>query len=112
MEMELGEKITTSVMAHVKSKSFVDEQVDQFSAFAISWSGDEAIHVTFGRHSVNLKNTRFVNVDGEPGSEPGEVEAIRLDVAAVAMPVEVARDLVATLSRMISHADERRSKGE
>lgn len=108
----MGDKFTTSVIPHIRARSFVDEQVDQFDAFAMSWNGDDAIHLTFGRHSISVKNTRFVSEDGVSAAESGDIEAIRLDVAAVAMPLNVARELAATLSRMIAHADDRRSRGE
>lgn len=108
----MSEKITTSVMPHIRAGSFVDEQVDQFDAFAISWNGEDAIHLTFGRNSINLKNTRFVTDNGVSGVEAGDIEPFRLDVAAVAMPLAVAKDLAHTLTRMISHAEERRKKGE
>jgi len=112
MEKEVSEKVTTSSLQHVRSTSFVDEQVDQFSAFAMSWNGEEAIHVTFGRNSINLKSTNFVIENGVPNTEPGQVEAFRLDVASIAMPLNVAKDLLDTLGRMISHAEERRRKSE
>lgn len=103
----MGEKITTSVVSHVKAGSFVDEQIDSFDAFSFSWNGDEAIHLTFGRYSINVKNTRFFTENGESNTETGDIEAFRLDVAAVAMPLNVAKDLAATLSRMIAHAEQR-----
>ncbi|QAY93678.1 hypothetical protein [Pseudomonas sp. ACM7] len=108
----MSEKVTTSVLPHIKAGSFVDEQVDQFDAFAMSWNGDEAIHLTFGRNSINLKSTKFVVENGVSGIEAGEIEPFRLDVAAVAMPIGVAKELAETLSRMIAHAEERRNKGE
>lgn len=108
----MSDKVTTSSLKHVRATSFVDEQVDQFSAFAMSWNGEEAIHITFGRNSINLKSTNFVYENGVPGTEPGEVEAFRLDVASIAMPLNVAKDLLDTLGRMIAHAEDRRKNDE
>lgn len=112
METQVSDKVTTSVLPHIKAGSFVDEQVDQFSAFAMSWNGEEAIHLTFGRNSINLKSTNFIVENGVPGIEAGEIEPFRLDVAAVAVPIGVAKELAETLARMIAHAEERRKKSE
>ena len=105
-------KTITTVIPHIKAGSYVDEQVDKFDAFAISWNDDEAIHLTFGRNTVNVKNTKFFVEDGVHGVESGDMDVIRLDVAGLTIPMDVARELAETLARMIGHADVRRSKGE
>jgi hypothetical protein len=93
---------------HHRSKSYVDEHVDQFSAFQITWNDAEAIHLTFGRNSLSVKTSRLEHYDDKPTeSKTGEVEVFRLDVASVSMPIETAKDLVASLSRMISAAEAR-----
>jgi len=108
----MSEKFTTAVIPHVKAGSFIDEQVDQFDAFAINWNGDEAIHLTFGRHSINVKTTQFVTENGISSIESGDTEIFRLDVGAITLPLDVAKKLAATLTNMIGHAEARRAKDE
>lgn len=105
-------KMTTAVIAHVKASSYVDDQIDKFDAFAISWNDQDAIHLTFGRNTINVKNTRFYVEDGNPGVESGEMDVVRLDVAGLTMPLSVAKELAETLSRMVAHAEDRRMIGD
>lgn len=108
----MSDKVTTTILQHIKASSYVDEQVDQFDAFAISWKDEDAIHLTFGRNTVNVKTTRFYVENGEAGVESGDMEVLRLDVAALTIPMDTARELVALLTKMIGHADARRAKDE
>ena len=111
-DFPMGEKITTIAMPHIKAASYVDDQVDKFDAFGITWNDDEAIHITFGRNTVNVKTTRFFLDDGVPGSESGDVDVIRLDVAGLTLPLNTAKELVETLSKMIASADARNPENE
>ncbi|MBP5948510.1 MULTISPECIES: hypothetical protein [unclassified Pseudomonas] len=97
---------------HIKAGSYMDEQVDQFDAFAISWNGQEAIHLTFGRTSINVKSSKFVPVPDGTERQSGDVEIFRLDVGAVSMPLDTAKHLSETLIRMIAQAETRRVAGE
>lgn len=92
---------------HVRASNFVDEQVDQFDAFSILWNGQEAVHITFGRTSLNLKNSVLLVKDGSMERATGDIDVHRLDVAAVAMPLDVARQLADVLQRMIKQASDR-----
>ncbi|NNA20425.1 hypothetical protein HBN70_06555 [Pseudomonas lundensis] len=97
---------------HIKAGSYMDEQVDQFDAFAITWNDQDAIHLTFGRTSINVKNSVYLTKNGVTDREPGDIDVFRLDVGAVTMPIETARDLAETLNRMIAQAEARRAQGE
>ncbi|WP_148058622.1 hypothetical protein [Pseudomonas frederiksbergensis] len=97
---------------HVKSGNFTDEQIDQFDAFAINWNGQEAIHLTFGRTSIEVKNSKFVPTEHGTERESGDVEIFRLDVGAVCMPIETAKELAETLNRMILQSEARRAANE
>jgi hypothetical protein len=94
---------------HVRANNFVDEQVDQFDAFSILWNGQEAVHVTFGRTSLTLKNSVFLVKDGATERATGDVDVHRLDVAAMTMSLDVARQLAEVLQRMIKQAGDRSS---
>ncbi|KPY83709.1 hypothetical protein RA263_14600 [Pseudomonas syringae pv. tagetis] len=101
-------------MRHVKAGSYMDEQVDQFDAFAIMWNNADAIHLTFGRTSINVKTSIY---RADPGTatttrDAGEIDVFRLDVGAVTMPIETAKELVQTLSKMILQAEARRENDE
>ncbi|KAA8689597.1 Uncharacterized protein ALO80_04064 [Pseudomonas caricapapayae] len=99
-------------MRHVKAGSYMDEQVDQFDAFAIMWNNTDAIHLTFGRTSINVKTSIYRTGAGTTTRDAGEIDVFRLDVGAVTMPIETAKDLVDTLSKMILQAEDRRANGE
>ena len=100
------------IMKHKRSGHFIDEQVDQFDAFAISWNGEEAIHLTFGRTSIGINTSSFVMDEGKSKRQSGEIDVFRLDVGAITMPVRTARGLVATLNRMIAQAEARSASDE
>lgn len=104
----MSTKSITSVIQHIKATSYVDDQIDKFDAFGITWNGDEAIHVTFGRNTINIRNTRFYVEDGISGVESGEVDVLRLDVAGLTMPLDTAKELAETLLRMIALAEKRK----
>lgn len=88
---------------HQRSASFTDEYVDQFSAYTISWNGAEAVHLTFGRDSLEVKSSRLVHYSDRPAeSKSGKVDLFCLDVAAISMPIETARRLAETLNTMIA----------
>lgn len=97
---------------HIKAGSYIDEQVDQFDAFAIKWNDQEAIHLTFGRTSINVKNSVYLTKDGSTERQSGDIDVFRLDVGAVTMPIETAKELSETLSRMIAQAEARRVRDE
>lgn len=105
-------KITTTVIPHIKASSYVDEQVDKFDAFGVTWNDDEAIHLTFGRNTVNVRSTRFYIEDGVSGVESGDMDVVRLDVAGLTLPLSTAKELAETLTRMIGHAETRRGNDE
>jgi hypothetical protein len=108
----MSEKTVTAVISHIKASSYVDEQVDKFDAFSIAWNGSEAIHLTFGRNTVNVKNTKFFIQDGVSSVESGDMDVIRLDVAGLTIPLETARELASTLAAMVQHADARELLGD
>lgn len=113
MEIAVSEPINTTTIPHVQAGSYMDEQVDQFDAFAISWNEQDAIHLTFGRNSLLVKNSRIITYSDKPAEvETGSAELFRLDVGAVTMPIETARSLAKTLSRMVEQFDSRKSEND
>ncbi len=113
MEMDVSQPTNTTIIPHVQAGSYMDEQVDQFDAFAISWNEQDAVHVTFGRTSLLVKTSKIVNYAERPAEiETGEAELCRLDVGAVTMPIETARSLAKTLSKMVEQFDSRKSENE
>lgn len=97
---------------HIKAGSYMDDQVDQFDAFAIRWNNQDAIHLTFGRTSINVKNSVYLTKDGVTERQSGDIEVFRLDVGAVTMPLDTAKELAETLSRMIAQAEARSAQDE
>ncbi|MFH7468170.1 hypothetical protein, partial [Pseudomonas syringae group genomosp. 7] len=61
------------------------EQVDQIDAFAIMWNNADAIHLTFGRTSINVKTSIYSADPVTPTTTryAGELQVFRLDVGAV-----------------------------
>ncbi len=97
---------------HMKASTFMDDQADQFDAFAIRWNNQEAIHLTFGRTSINVKSSVYLTKDGVTERQSGDIDVVRLDVGAVTMPLETAKELLKTLSQMIEQAEARRALDE
>ncbi|NMY04610.1 hypothetical protein HBO12_16750 [Pseudomonas sp. WS 5059] len=109
----MSQPTNTTIIPHVQAGSYMDEQVDQFDAFAISWNEQDAVHLTFGRTSLLVKTSRIMNYADKPADiETGEAELFRLDVGAVTMPIETARSLAKTLSRMVEQSDARKAENE
>ncbi|WP_282372275.1 hypothetical protein [Pseudomonas sp. PS02290] len=93
-------------LAHQKSNSFVDEHVDKFDAFTMSWNGAEAFHLTFGRDTVSVQTSRIETYDDKPSEiKSGRVEIHRLDVAGISMPISTAKELAQTLITMIERLE-------
>lgn len=113
MELDVSDPVNTTTIPHMQAGSYMDENIDQFDAFAISWNDQEAVHLTFGRNSLMVKTSRIVNYSDKPAEiETGAAELFRLDVGAVTMPIETARSLAETLSRMVQQADIRKGSNE
>lgn len=96
--------VVTNVLelTHQHAASYVDEHVDQFDAFSMSWNGADAVHLTFGRNTMLVKTSRLEHYDDKPAEiKSGKVEVFRLDVAGISMPLSVAKELAETLTRMI-----------
>lgn len=109
----MTEKITINELQHRRSAVFIDEFVDRYSAMAISWNGDERLHVTFGRDSLEVLSEPIVP-DPENSEKAilgsGKSTPYRNDVAALTIPLDVAESLALTLLRMIDHAKERAAR--
>jgi|GEM_PF-3932526 len=109
----MSDELSRFKVPHVRAASFVDEQVDQFDAFSITWNSNEAIHLTFGRSTLLLKNSDLVTYkDGPANYESGDVDLVRLDLGAFTIPLEVAEKLASTLTEMVSAARLRAGKDE
>jgi len=106
MEKQVSEPTHTVEFPHQRGTSYIDEHVDKFDAFSISWNGTEAIHLTFGRDTLAVQTSRLVHFTDSPAkAEAGKVELFRLDVAGISMPIETARQLAETLTKMVERAD-------
>lgn len=100
-------------LMHERSNTFVEEHVDQFSAYAISWNDNEAIHVTFGRNSIRVNSETIVHEDDAPARlQGGQILPVMLDVSALSMPIETAQRLGETLLAMVEQAKARESGRE
>lgn len=98
----MSEPTRITEIPHERLGSFIDEHVDKYSAYSIQWNGEAAVHLTFGRDSLRLGTTRLVHFDDAPAQDDsGRLEVVRLDVAAISMPLATAKRLSETLARMI-----------
>ena len=97
-------------LKHRRSAIFVDEFIDKYSALAISWNGEERVHVTFGRDSLEVTSEQIVPSHADPSiavlANP-KVTPYRNDVASLTMPLEVAEELAITLLKMIEQTKKR-----
>ena len=111
----MSDKVTLTELVHRRSSIFIDEFVDRYSAMAISWHGDERVHLTFGRDSLEVLSEPIIPDPGNPlkaifGS--GKSKPYRNDVAALTMPMDVAEQLAISLLRMVHDSrDRERSEG-
>lgn len=106
----MSEKITIHELQHRRSSVFIDEFVDRYSAMSISWNGDERLHVTFGRDSLEVISEPIIP-DPENTKKAilgsGRSAPYRNDVAALTMPLDVAEKLAVTLLKMVENARNR-----
>jgi hypothetical protein len=106
----VSQKITIHELQHRRSSIFIDEFVDRYSAMAISWNGDERLHVTFGRDSLEVVYEPIIPDPENPDKAtlgPGRSTPYRNDVAALTMPLDVAEKLAITLLKMVESARSR-----
>lgn len=106
----MSEKATIHELQHRRSTIFIDEFVDRYSVMAISWNGDERLHLTLGRDSLEVISEPIVPDPENPlkailGS--GKSIPYRNDVAALTIPLDVAEKLAVTLLRMVKSARDR-----
>lgn len=110
MEMEVSESTHTVEFPHQRATSYVDEHVDKFDAFTLSWNGADAVHLTFGRDTLLVQTSRLEHFQDRPTeSRSGKVDLFRLDVAGISMPIETAKELAKTLNRMIASVESGRN---
>ncbi|MBD8194381.1 hypothetical protein IFR35_23580 [Pseudomonas fluorescens] len=106
----MSEKTTIHELQHRRSSVFIDEFVDRYSAMAISWNGDERLHVTFGRDSLEVLSEEIIPDpdDSEKAVlDSGKSTPYRNDVASLTIPLDVAEHLARTLLRMVKNARDR-----
>lgn len=106
----MSEKATIHELQHRRSTSFIDEFVDRYSAMAISWNGDERVHVTFGRDSLEIVSEPIVPDPENPEKAmfgSGRSTPYRNNVASLTLPLDVAEKLGITLLRMVESAKNR-----
>lgn len=110
----MSEKVPLQELIHRRSSVFIDEFVDRYSVMAISWNGDERLHITFGRDSLEVISESIVPDPENPAKAilgSGKSMPYRNDVAALTMPIDVAEKLGIALLRMAAGARERESSG-
>lgn len=108
----MSDKETITELVHRRSSVFIDEYVDRYSAMAISWNGDERVHLTFGRDSLEVLSEPIIPDPENPlkaifGS--GKSKPYRNDVASLTIPMEVAEQLAISLLRMVHSSRDRES---
>jgi hypothetical protein len=106
----VSEKEMVHELHHRRSSIHIDEYVDRYTAMAISWNGDERLHITFGRDSLEVLSEPVILDPDNPGKATlgsGRSTAYRNDVASLTMPVEVAERLAVTILRMVENAKNR-----
>lgn len=106
----MSEKTTIHELEHRRSSIFIDEFVDRYSAMAISWNGEERLHVTLGRDSLEVLSEPIVpDPDDSDKAVLGTGKSVpyRNDVASLTIPLDVAESLALTLLRMVGHAQDR-----
>ncbi len=111
MEIDVSETITLNELQHRRSSIFIDEFVDRYSPMAISWNGEERIHVTFGRDSLEILSEPIVADPDNPEKAimgSGKSYPYRNDVAALTMPIDVAERLAVSLLKMVGHSRDRK----
>ena len=110
----MAETFSITELPHRRSSVFVDEFVDRFSAMGISWNGEERLHLTFGRDSLEVISEKIVPDPANTENAilaPGSSTAYRNDIASLTIPLEVAESLAVTILNMIEQARER-DRGE
>ncbi|WP_348971439.1 hypothetical protein [Pseudomonas atacamensis] len=110
----MSDKAMIHELVHRRSSVFIDEYVDRYSAMAISWNGDERVHVTFGRDSLEVLSEPIVPNPENPSKAifgTGRSKPYRNDVASLTIPMDVAEQLAISLLRMV-HGSRDREKSE
>lgn len=108
----MSDKVTLNELVHRRSSVFIDEYVDRYSAMAISWNGDERVHLTFGRDSLEVLSEPIIPDPGNPSKAvfgSGKSQPYRNDVASLTIPMEVAEQLAISLLRMVHNSRDRES---
>ncbi|MCK9691338.1 hypothetical protein [Pseudomonas syringae] len=100
----------SSELKHRRSATFIDEFVDKYTVRAISWNGEERLHVTLGRDSLEIVNEQIVPDENnflKAVLAGGTTVAYRNDVAGLTIPVDVAEDLAIALLKVVKHSRDR-----
>ncbi|MCF5551917.1 hypothetical protein GIV71_15655 [Pseudomonas syringae] len=100
----------SSELKHRRSTTFIDEFIDKYTVMAISWNGEERLHVTLGRDSLEVVNEQIVPDENDllrAVLAGGTTVAYRHDVAGLTIPVDVAEDLAIALLKVVKHSRDR-----
>lgn len=100
-------------LKHRRSATFIDEFIDKYTVMAISWNGEERLHVTLGRDSLEVMSERIVRDKDDVTKAvlaSGRTTAYRNDVAALTIPVDVAEDLAIALLKVVKQSKDRASR--
>ncbi|WIN08174.1 MULTISPECIES: hypothetical protein [Pseudomonas] len=103
----------SSEFKHRRSIAFVDEFVDKYTVMAISWNGEERLHVTLGRDSLEVVSEQIVPDENDARKAVltgGSTVAYRHDVAGLTIPIDVAEDLAIALLKVVKHSKDRASR--
>ncbi|MBD1590318.1 hypothetical protein [Pseudomonas typographi] len=109
----MTETKTLTHLAHRRSSVFIDEFVDKFTVMVISWNGDERLHVTLGRDSLEIQSEKIVPDPANPAKATlasAEMEPYRNDVAGLTMSIDTAEELAVALLKVVKQSRDR-SKG-
>lgn len=100
-------------LRHRRSSVFIDEYVDKYTIRAISWNGDERLHLTVGRDSLEVVSEHIVPDPSNPEKavlKSGSTTAYRNDVASLAIPMDVAEDLAVAILNVVEQAKKRAAR--
>lgn len=103
----------SSELKHRRSAIFIDEFVDKFTALAISWNGEEKLHLTLGRDSLEVVSEQLMPLPEDPTKatlSSSNTAAYRNDVAGLTLPIEVAEDLAVTILKIVKQSRERNQR--
>lgn len=97
-------------LKHRRASTFIDEYIDKYAVMAISWNGDERIHLTVGRDSLEIIREEIVPSSANSKiavlANPG-VTPYRNDLASLTIPWEIAEDLAISLLKVVEQIKNR-----